>query len=231
VTKPARSDSAIRKDDKTENPCLLALRAKGYTLKLDYTIAAVKHFRRVYHADKAGQAFIASSPEELLGLVAMWEVRGDEWQTAPNEPSIYDGLARTARIFGPDGEEVTGQPPQKGNPFSDGWTMEDVKAVLERADPQELLYVPIVVSMDPPDCGWSEAICVQLSAHAHEDVRGNAILGFGHLARTCRKLNEQVVKPIIEAGLRDPSRSVRGQADAAADDVQHFLGWRVKLPE
>jgi hypothetical protein len=33
-------------------------------------------------------------------------------------------------------------------PFDAGWTEEDVDAVLRRNDPDELLYVPIVVGMN-----------------------------------------------------------------------------------
>jgi len=112
-------------------------------------------------------------------------------------------------------------------PFADGWTIDDVAAVLARADPRELLYVPLVVSLNPPDCAWSEAICVRLSAHADEQVRANAVLGFAHLARTCGSLDERTVRPIIERALRDPSTYVRGQADSAAADVNHFLGWQI----
>src|SRR5690606_1288821 len=66
------------------------------------------------------------------------------------------------------------------------------KDVSERPLTADLLYVPIVISMDPPDCQWAQGICIRLAAHADPTVRGNAILGFGHLARTCRKLDESV---------------------------------------
>lgn len=112
-------------------------------------------------------------------------------------------------------------------PFRDGWTIQDINEVVDRGDPRELLYVPIVISLDPADCRWAESICLRLSTHPDESVRGNAILGFGHIARTCRCLDEAVVKPIIAAALQDSSASVRGQADAAADDMEHFLGWRI----
>lgn len=99
--------------------------------------------------------------------------------------------------------------------------------MIRRGDPHELLYIPIAVSMDPPDCAWSERICVQLAGHHDFNVRGNAVLGFGHLARTCGYLAESVVRPIIEKALHDPHEYVRGQAVSATDDIEHFLGWRV----
>jgi hypothetical protein len=110
-------------------------------------------------------------------------------------------------------------------PFSDGWTEADVDAVIARADPAELLYVPIAVSMDPPSRVWAERICVQLAAHEDPNVRCNALLGFAHLARIFRSLNQRVVQPIIEAGLRDPSEHVRNRADDVATDIEWYIGW------
>ena len=113
------------------------------------------------------------------------------------------------------------------NPFKDGWTEQDMEAAIERNQPDELLYVPIWVSMDPPDCAWAQDICLRLSSHPNFNVRGNAILGFGHLARTCGVLNEEIVKPLIECALHDPDEFVRGQAHNAASDVRFFLGWQI----
>jgi hypothetical protein len=112
-------------------------------------------------------------------------------------------------------------------PFQDGWTEADVEAVLARNAPAELSYVPILISMDPPDCAWAELICTRLASHPHPQVRANAILGFGHLARTCRRLNEAVVRSILESALRDDAAEVRANALNAADDVEVYLGWRI----
>lgn len=112
-------------------------------------------------------------------------------------------------------------------PFS-GWTMADVEAALARDAPDELLHVPILVGMDPPECAWAQEICIRLASHPHSNVRGNAVLGLGHLARTCGALDEPRVRPLLESALRDHDPFVRGQADAAAGDAEHFLGWRVE---
>ena len=114
------------------------------------------------------------------------------------------------------------------DPFADGWTQDDMEAAIERNVPEELLYVPVWVSMDPPDCTWAEAICVQLASHNHTQVRANAILGFGHLARTCRKLNLEVVKPILLSALNDTEEAIRTQADDAIDDVEHYLSCTIR---
>ncbi len=107
-------------------------------------------------------------------------------------------------------------------------TAEEAEAAIARDDPAELYVVPISVSMYLEDLAWSQGVCVRLSTHRDATVRGNAVLGFGHLARRFRKLDERVVRPIIENALLDADPYVRGQAHDAADDVTHFLGWKVK---
>jgi hypothetical protein len=107
-------------------------------------------------------------------------------------------------------------------------TTEEIQAAIDRDNLDELHVVPISVSMYDEDLEWSQAICVRLASHRDAAVRGNAVLGFGHLARRFLELDEGVVRPIIENALADADPYVRGQAHAAADDVSHFLGWNVK---
>jgi hypothetical protein len=59
-------------------------------------------------------------------------------------------------------------------------------------------------------------------------VRGNALLGFGHLARRFRELPRDPVYDLVVQGLADSDPRVRGQADAAADDLDQFLGWHME---
>lgn len=111
-------------------------------------------------------------------------------------------------------------------PFKEGWTERDVEAVVAKGDPSELLYVPIVVGMNAADCEreWAEEICFKLANHPNFNVRGNAILGLGHIARTCRELNLERAIPVISHALADQDPFVRGHADDAASDLKVFLG-------
>ncbi|WP_374334562.1 hypothetical protein [Leeia sp.] len=111
-------------------------------------------------------------------------------------------------------------------PFSSGWTEADVEAVIARGDPEELLYVPIVIGMNADDCDrdWVERILIDLSSHPHFNVRSNAILGFGHTARTYRTLSLDKVLPIISGALTDPHQDVRDQANDTANDLLIYLG-------
>ena len=111
----------------------------------------------------------------------------------------------------------------------DPMSREDVEAVLARGNPEELLRAVLAVALHDEDNAWATSICLRLASHNHFNVRGNAILGLGHLARRYCYL-DPAARGIIEAGLQDDDPYVRGQADAAADDVEHFLGWEIKRP-
>ena len=94
---------AIGSAGNTWNPCLLALRAKGYTLKFWFTKSSEKDYQQHINAEKDGRFFCATDPAELLGLVAMWEIRGDNWKTKPGEPDIYDELYPESITYDPEG--------------------------------------------------------------------------------------------------------------------------------
>ena len=99
-----------------------------------------------------------------------------------------------------------------------------IAAALERNDPAELLYVPLGASLHAEDRRWAEQLCARLATHADPYVRGNAVLGFGHLARRFHAIDWTLVEPLLREGLRDAHPFVRGQANAAADDNRHFTG-------
>jgi len=104
---------------------------------------------------------------------------------------------------------------------------EETDSANSRHDPGELLYAVLSAALYSDDAGWAEDVCVRLSHHEHFNVRGNAILGFGHIARIHGKLTKSKVMPLIESALKDESDYVRGQANSAAADVEWFLKWRI----
>lgn len=72
----------------TQNPALIILSEKGYRLWVE------EHVDRSlsWNADKGGRLFSATDPVELLGLVCLWELRGDSWQTRENEHDLCEAL-------------------------------------------------------------------------------------------------------------------------------------------
>ena len=112
------------------------------------------------------------------------------------------------------------------SPLQDGWSRQHVEHILAEGDPAELLHLPVAVSMDPPDAEWAQGICIELAGHSDAIVRGNALLGFGHLARTTGALDAAFVRPLIEDGRKDSDPYIRSQAEVAVEDTESFLGWR-----
>ena len=106
------------------------------------------------------------------------------------------------------------------------WSHAAVARALQDDNTEALIRAVIGVSMHDDDWRYAQTLCVRLATHPHFNIRGNAVLGFGHTARVHRQLDQAIVQPIIEAELRDTNDYIRGHGHDAADDTAHFLGWR-----
>lgn len=105
-----------------------------------------------------------------------------------------------------------------------------IEEVLARGDLAELRVIALSASLHSENPDQAEALCLRLAVHADAIARGNAILGLGHVARIHRGLTEPAAKLAVESALRDSDEWVRGQAVSAADDLEHFLGWKLDRP-
>jgi hypothetical protein len=97
----------IRVAGNTMIPCLQAIAAKGYTITHYFFGDKIGEWDRPqWDAEKDGRLFSATGPEELLGLIAMWEVRGDDWRLKPGEAELYDRLVEAAPMYDAEGDVV-----------------------------------------------------------------------------------------------------------------------------
>jgi hypothetical protein len=101
-------------------------------------------------------------------------------------------------------------------------------AAFERDDPLELQLLILEVALESSEREWAEWACTQLAKHRNANVRGNALVGFGHLARRFGRLDPNRVKPLIESALHAHNEHIREHAESAADDVNTFLSWQVE---
>lgn len=106
------------------------------------------------------------------------------------------------------------------------WSREEMDAVIERNDPRELCLVPLVAGLAPPARDWGLAVCIRLSEHPDEVVRGNALLGIGYLAHHFRDLPEQKIRSMIERGMNDASPWVQQRAGEATEEFSMWLKWQ-----
>lgn len=78
-------ESSLVASGNTYNPSLIVLREKGYDLWLE-----PGENGSLWCARKDGQSFLAYTGPELLGLVALWEHFGPNWNR--QTPDIYEEL-------------------------------------------------------------------------------------------------------------------------------------------
>lgn len=71
----------------THGPAILVLLAKGYVVRQEYHTPSES---LLWWAIKDGREFVADTPVTVLGLVALWENRGDEWGKRQGEPSYFE---------------------------------------------------------------------------------------------------------------------------------------------
>lgn len=65
----------------TEVPAYLALIAKGYSVHWGRKSKEIE----LWYAKREDHEFVAEGPIELLGLVSMYEVRGENWKATDKE--------------------------------------------------------------------------------------------------------------------------------------------------
>ncbi len=175
---------------------------------------------------KEDEAFIAEVPE-LAGCMA----DGKTYQAAlANAEVIIQEWIETAKELGrqipePKGRLVFAQSFVKYDPIKH-YSQAEIEKAVKDYDVETLSLVVLSVALYSKDYEYAVNLCVQFSSHEHFNVRGNAIQGFGHIARIGRKLNEEIVKPIIKRALKDENEFVRGNAIDAKDDTKSYLKWK-----
>lgn len=96
-------------------------------------------------------------------------------------------------------------------------------AALDSGDVGRMVEALLGLALHDPDWNWIQDLCIRYSDHPHANVRGIAVLSFGHVARIHAKLETGRVLPILRRARQDPDPFVRGQAHSALEDVQSFV--------
>jgi hypothetical protein len=99
------------------------------------------------------------------------------------------------------------------------------EAAIAEDEPERLRGLVLEIANDADDREWAQSCLIQLSRHRDAEVRGNALEGFGHLARRFGRLDPGRVRRIVAIALIDPSERVREKARSAATDLKTFLRW------
>ncbi len=70
-------------------PAYLTLKQKGFVVRWDKSTDSEQEY---WYAEDATREFIADGPVALLGLIAMHEIRGDDWEA--NDDEIQEFLEK-----------------------------------------------------------------------------------------------------------------------------------------
>ena len=82
---PAQLETSLVASGNTYNPCLIVLRQKGYQLWFEKGDTGT-----LWCAKRGDHSFLAYTGPELLGLVALWEDLGINWNQ--QQPDVYSEL-------------------------------------------------------------------------------------------------------------------------------------------
>jgi len=105
------------------------------------------------------------------------------------------------------------------NEFSDS----DVWDAIKSDDVEALTLIPIKLCFCHENWRFVQDVSVRRSEHPNEYVRGNSFRGFAYTAMNLNKLEKNIVKPILLRGIKDESDWVKGCAQDALDDINHYL--------
>lgn len=103
-------------------------------------------------------------------------------------------------------------------------TPEAIEQVVRHGPLDDLRWLPVGLSLDPPEGVDVQSLCLRLSQHGDPWVRGNALTSLGHLARVTGELDPERVKPLLQDGLKDESDIVSSRAADAISDIRIYLG-------
>ena len=76
----------------TYSVALLVLKEKGYNIGIEPTEDDDDDELGQWYADKDGRKFWAWDPLRLLGLVTLWENRGDDWPLTDGEEDLFNKM-------------------------------------------------------------------------------------------------------------------------------------------
>ncbi|EOT8831377.1 hypothetical protein ACNENL_000617 [Escherichia fergusonii] len=93
----------------TSSPCVRVIKLKGYIVTVSIQIMSDDEFDCAYEwfARRDNQCFRAANPEELLGIIVMWEYKGINWRSDDIEHKEYQNIIGNARVFDKNGNEIT----------------------------------------------------------------------------------------------------------------------------
>ena len=106
---------------------------------------------------------------------------------------------------------------------------EQAEAIASSSDVRALSNAIIALAIYDGDRDRTAAFCLRHATHPDPNVRGCAMTGLGHLSRRFRGFSDPAaIASALTQALSDRDASVRGHADDAADEFEHFAGGQIR---
>ncbi len=102
----------------------------------------------------------------------------------------------------------------------------EINRIMVSGTIDELIVLPLTVGEYSEDWKAAQDICIQLAEHKDERVRANAALGLAYIARTKRKLDKHLVKPVLLKLLRECTNQKWRIVDSI-EDINLYLNWHM----
>lgn len=99
---------------------------------------------------------------------------------------------------------------------------QEIINLINSDDPDTKVKGLLSLALHADDGEFVQDLMVRYSQHKNENIRGIAVLCFGHIARIHRTVHNELIIPLIHNALKDESSFVRGHAHSALDDINMF---------
>lgn len=104
------------------------------------------------------------------------------------------------------------------------WSRRFALSELDSGDTRRIVEALLSFAFNDEDWQFVQNLLIRYSNHQEQNIRYMAMLCFGHLCRIHRTIDKDRVLPILQAGLKDEEKYVRGAAEDALSDIEMFYG-------
>jgi hypothetical protein len=98
---------------------------------------------------------------------------------------------------------------------------------IAKDDIERLQTLPINLAFNHENWRFVQDVCVRLSEHRDSWIRSNSLLSLAHTARFLKRLEKNIVKPVLLRGLKDSDPRVAAVAQDAIEEINFLFGWSI----
>ncbi len=126
----------------------------------------------------------------------------------------------------------TSPPPRKIRPMNRRGTPitlsdEEIMAAITNDEVETLVDLPIKLGFKHESWRFVQEVCVRLSAHPDSRIRANAMQGLYFTAFFHKRLEQDIVQPVLLRGLKDEHPDVAFSAQDSLTNISSLLSWGI----